>query len=372
MSLSILNKYPTFAAKSEVDKADITIWLSEFLSDFKLGSYDEKKVYECLFAKSPTYVTISSLLPLMFVKKREDLPSNLEYLLKKYKRMKLPEALHGSSSLFTLAESLYSRLFEDRYTSAMSEDNFQNMLPEITLIVQNLPKKNYFLKSALLDIGSHYYADDKREKMMLKLFTLMVKNNIYNKSQFSDILTLLYCRSTILLLQILAEHDTSLFIVTPVLLSKIVFYGRDQTLAFLIENARDQLNAAIIEQNPLVRHNPYDMSNFYFVNDIWGGNSWGNDECDRENMIQPNFEETFALLDSLHYEHVQLTNELTLKWFNLSRGYSIDDDYLLSKLNVNVELSKAGIENMIAVIGLQNTWEIIKREGSRVLTVLLN
>jgi hypothetical protein len=225
------------------------------------------------------------------------------------------------------------------------------------------------------------YDSIKYEIFSLKLFGLHLTNNNDLKipSDFCEILSFLLVRQDMLRLEIIRALRPDLLSINLTTLIMIVFYGRAESLQFVIDHMRDHF-LTIITSN-----NPYDISqlqsaedekyyDFNSIEDIWDGHNWYNDLGERPIIGTTDFDKTFDILNSFStdYPTVKFGEKEILMWLETGvvERYFIKREKLLTLLKSDLT-TRDGIKRFIEVVGLQTAWSILRSKDADTLAILL-
>jgi len=146
-------------------------------------------------------------------------------------------------------------------------------------------------------------------------------------------------------------------------LQKALVYGRKNVLELL-----DKRGLLEKHSNPFALDK---IDGIDFVEEIWYGWSWGNDECERDFIGNNNLEECFEICK----KYFEIKDEFFDKWFEISNRkeyygpcYSKILPYFINSDDLK---SKTKITELVNKFGKHNIWNIIRNEGVNMLDILL-
>jgi hypothetical protein len=355
-----LNNYIIFNKNEESHKILIIKFIQKFIDDFNINKYKHEDIFNLLFVNSKLnniYIICYKLLKILLYK----IPNNLEYLLQNYNINLNLDKIININNFENKQNFCLAQYFYNKFTDSIC----------IKTIIKYLPK-NKDNKSLLNNIIDYDIID---YDINLINFSLFIDNNIFIIDTFNiQILSLLYYREDIHRLNIIFEINPDLLTLSINQLTKIIFYGRYKTLLFLIKNLN--LEFLLLINNKNVYN--LDNININFINDIWNGHSWHNDECERDNIQIPDFNNTFKLINSyILTQHNKFNKKQIVQWINRIINFDSDSDYkyyinidiLLSLININLN-NKENIKKLINIIGYEKCWNILINRDSSILKIL--
>lgn len=283
-------------------------------------------------------------------------------------------------------------------------DEIYNKIKNDLLVWQKLtlkrPKTNNYLISLVSGTDDDEDSDDissedpisENEKIMLKLnsykIEFLLKNNYFcpEEENFATLFVILFSRSSISYLELVEKYFPGRVLLNSHLLEKIVVYGRYRVLEFLQKYYKPKLLELLSEKNP------YDIDeksiglNHRYIQDVWNGWTWGNDEYEKPVIKQTeiNHFKIIEILDIFKSEHktlIDLNEEILKKWIknslcNLYVEYILDYKQILShffpKISIDNLQTREDIVNIVDIIGYDYTWKILKNKNdSNILKILL-
>ena len=170
-------------------------------------------------------------------------------------------------------------------------------------------------------------------------------------------LMVLYCREE---MKFLEKIELT---IDDELLQKALVYGRKNVIELL-----DKRGLLEKHSNPFALDK---IDGIDFVEEIWYGWSWGNDECDRDIIGQNKLKRCFEICK----KYFEIKEEYFDKWFEMSNqrdyyspSYSMISSYFIKPDDLK---SKTKIIGLVNKFGKHTIWNIIKKEGVCMLDILL-
>lgn len=306
-----------------------------------------------------------------------ELPFEVSESEKKYK-FRLPEYIYNNITRIGIERNTITndtikilkiviKHLSKRTSKLISNSN--NMRCANSLNVEELIKDDFNIE----ETKKKY---DSEDLVLLKIFQLLIENNVYDIDKFPKLLSFLYFRGDLTRLEIIKRFRPELLTINLSQLIKIIFYGRYKVLQFILNNIPDQF------QQLVQAHNPYDItllkdSRIHYVHDIWDGLSWHNDEHEKPYIGTNKFDKVSELMKE--NSNCIFSNEHIKSWLQIvsdceeysqESHYFVDKNKLISMLNLDSN-TKNGIKQLVDAIGLDATWNIIKEKESDVLALLL-
>ena len=406
-----LCKYLSYTSLEQNDKDTLMTFFSTVQEDFKVSSYDMEKFIKKILEKPSKYFSYYSIFSDMYAYDYQlEVLTNLDFLeglLTKYNSVKLNLPLDvNNTDSHNLATFLYDKLTK-RNRLFGNKIKYNDALKMLKIVTKYLPCRGHagYLNSNVLhgdkigarnfdiilddsyDINNHpsdglFSCGIKEDILNAKIFKLLIENGKYIKSDFTDVLSLLYFRQDILKLNIIKQLKPELLSLNLTQLIKIIFYGRSLTLEFVIANANDDFNGIVQSSNPyditlLKLADKEEDREIDYIDDIFNGWSWGNDECERPRVGSRDFTKVFELMTT--YSTHALDDLTTKSWLQIiavedsdeTGKYFIKKDVLLAMLKLDIT-TKEGIMRTIEAIGDEATWEMLKSSSDHnILKVLI-
>lgn len=248
-----------------------------------------------------------------------------------------------------------------KFVTSKVDTNFDNENYKISKIYDE------FINKTEIDFANDIKNIKHLSFVMVKLLIL---NNVFDN--FTKILNIIYSRSNISVITLISILRFDLLDINLSLLKKIIYYGRYDVFKLLYFHISYKILPILKESNPL------DFSDIIisYTNDIYGGSSWGNDECDRCIVGKKNHDKLIKLILSIgvekKYTNICWTDEIKKCWIKIAisnNKYSnttLDDEYFVS-YNELIEIlelkfdftNKKSIKEHIDLCGRKSTWNII-------------
>lgn len=400
--VQLLSQYNAFLSADENGKLMIYNVYNNIKVQCNLSDYEFENTVKKTLTKPSKNTSYHSIFGIIYeydyqIKNSLNLET-LELLLKNYNNVVLTLPFETCGVEFSFASFIFSKLAK-RSKFDVRNLTYNEILNMLKIVIPFLQKHTSILvensnrlhpinlkfvdviNDDSLDIDKfkeERYHSDREEILTTKIFKLLLENNVQDPTTFPELLTFLYCRQDMCRLTLIKQIKPELLSINLVQLIKIIFYGRNKALEFVIENLPEQF------QNIVAQYNPYDIALLKehggtkrnmiinYIDDIWNGWNWYNDEHDKPHVGSCNFDEVFRLM-SVHSTCV-LNEELTKLWLRIvlkhEDDYFIEKEKLIEKLNLNIK-TKEGIARMIEVMGYKYTWSILQKEDSNVLKLLL-
>jgi hypothetical protein len=400
----LLDRCDVFVNANEQDKLTFYFFFNTIQKDFELRNYELEKIIEKIMKNSNKYNSYHTIFSLLYeydyqIKKLIGSP-NFDMLLQKYNGVQLclPN-LELSQDNSSLSGHIYSKL-TNRKNLFRHEISCNEAFDALRVLVRYLTKCKYRMTSISNNtrhIGSrklemvmdesfdmdgykyeNYDYDAKEQILNAKIFKLLLENNKYEEKDFVDLLTFFYCREDMLRLEIIKQLKPELLTLNLTQLIKIIFYGRRLALQFVIDNIPDQFKQIVDQYNPfnielLKEHGKSSEDKVIrYIDDIWNGWNWYNDECDKPHIGSNDFDKVFEIIkaNSTH----ALDNDTIKLWLKIvlkhDEGYFIKKDKLMSILSLDLN-TKAGIIQAVEMVGYSSVWTMLKEQNSDVLKMLL-
>jgi len=406
----LLNDNKLFNSLNEDEKTQVMNFFVTLKHDFNLddNGYFTEKIVNSVLGEPSEYTSYSSVFSQIYhsIEKIENF-EKFEELLIKYKNVRLDLPFKTSAGKSNLATHLYTKLTSRDVFSRGSKLTCEERLDILKIIVTHLPKSTSMLisNSNAMDLISldHFdlvmnddfkmpeITEDMDDGMddynngicqdameVIKIFKLLIKNEVYDETKFDKLLTFLYCRCDMMRLEIIKKLKPSLLSINTDQLSKIIFYGRSNALQFVIDNLLDQFNQITSENNP------YDIlacgTKIDYIHDIWNNWSWHNDECDKPCIGHGDFDEVCKLMSE--HSTCVMSDDITQSWLKKIIGiemsrrkeglhYFVEKSILISMLSLKHE-SKDDVKRMVEIVGYDTAWNILKKCNSSILQLLLS
>jgi hypothetical protein len=399
----LLNKYTPFVDANLDDKVIICDFFDTIMIDFETSNYELEKIIK-RFLETPSkytsyYIIFTELYE--YGTRIESLSSNLdklEKLLIKYNNVSLDLPFEVSSYKYSFSSYIYDKITK-RDIFFGNDLNCNIVFAMLKVIVRYLPKctdivisnsndtreVNEQLYIQIMDDSfdicsfKSNYVISSDDILKIKTFKLLIENNVYNEDTFSNLLSFLYFRQDMLRLAIIKELRPELLSINLVQLIKIIFYGRHLVLQFILDNLFDQFKQLTEQYNLynialLKDHgkNKRDMI-IEYIDDIWNGWNWHNDEHEKPYISYNDFDKVFELMSS--NSTCIFNKDLIKLWLKIvvvhdNGYYFIEKDKLLLMLRLNIS-TKDGIKEMVDAIGYPATWIMLQKGNSNVLKLLL-
>lgn len=399
----LLDECDVFVNANQQDKLTFYFFFNTIQKDFELSNYDLEKLIEKIMKNSNKYTSYYTIFYSLYeydyqIKKLIGSP-NFDMLLQKYNGVQLClPTLELSQDKSSLSSHIYSKLTgrKNLFRNEISCNEAFNALrvlvmylskctDRMTSISNNTryvgPRRLEMVMDESFDMDGYKYEkynNDKEQILNAKIFILLLKNNKYEDTDFVDMLTFFYCRQDMLRLEIIKQIKPELLTLNLTQLIKIIFYGRSLVLQFVIDNIPDQFKQIIDQYNPfnieLLKEHGKSREDkvIRYIDDIWNGWNWYNDECDKPHVGSNDFDKVFEIMktNSTH----ALDNDTIKLWLRIvlkhDEGYFIEKDKLMSMLSLDLS-TKAGIVQAVEMVGYPSIWTILKEENSDVLKILL-
>jgi hypothetical protein len=408
-----LEQYDIFTNASQRTQLIFYNFFNTLKIDFNMCNYNIVRIVEYIFKKASEYTSYSTIFSLIldfdskikiFIKS-----PNFENLLQKYNDVQLHLPIFDfnkqNSSLssyifYKLTESKSSIFYETITYNDIFEtlsivikhgknDKFSSDIQTVISIVNNDGTNTVGMLDIIMDdnfdINSYNTTFSERNRQIRilknKIFKLLIQYKNYTKECFSTLLTFLYCRQDMLNLEIIKRLRPEMLSVNLTQLIKIIFYGRDLALQFVIDNVPNEFNQ-IVEQ-----YNPYDIEllkihgktnndkRLYILEDIWNHWNWGNDEGDKTIIGYCNHNNVIEIMKKYSNHDLENNNDVIIKWLKIvalrDNVYFIETDKLINMLKLDLT-TKDGIIKAVELIGHALTWRIIREKSDDMLKLLLN
>jgi hypothetical protein len=401
----VLEKYASFVNANVDDKVVIYNFFDTIMKDFDTSYYELEKIIKNFLENPSKYISYYSIFNELYEygHKIESLSSDLdkfEKLLIKYNNVALVLPFEVSSYKYYFSSYIYQKITKrDRFLK--NDTSCNNIFKMLKVIVKYLPKctdtlisnrnDTHYVGPKLynqvvdddfdfdIDSFEHNYSISSEDILKAKTFKLLIENSVYNEDTFSNLLSFLYFRQDMLGLEIIKNLRPELLSINLVQLIKIVFYGRHLVLQFVLDNLFDQFkqlteqyniyNIALLKDHGKKKR---DMV-IEYIDDIWNGWSWHNDEHEKPHVSHSDFDKVFELISSnstciFDRDLIKLWLKIVLK--HDEGRYFIKKDKLILMLSLNIS-TKEGIKEMVDTIGYSSTWIMLQECNSDVLKLLL-
>jgi hypothetical protein len=396
-SLKLLEQCNAYNNCNETDKKQIVKFIDDIAEDFDLQvSYRLKDIIDIFdtdCCKYMSYLTIfTNIYKYSGIMSLTDNVDKLRYLIIKYNNVKINLPFNVSDHSASLSLYLFNLIKENVRPHSLKDHNkpfeiFKVLVPYLpnqvsmviglcygTATIESLTDYAFVIDD---EYDMKKYSKYNRNTLLFaKFFKLLIEHHTYDKEEFSKLLKLLYCRQDMISLNIIKQYKPELLSINTEQLVKIIFYGRNESMLFVIENLRNEFNEII------ALHNPYDISliddsPIDIISDIWNGWCWYNDECDKPLIGTFDFDEIVKLMNSntsCVFEY-SLKLKLLKELMNMERYeqiYFVTIKKLIEMCDLNI-LSKNDIKKIIESVGLTTAWELIKYlDDGNVLTLIVD
>ena len=394
-SLKLLEQCNAYNNCNETDKQQIVKFIDDIVEDFDLKFSCRLKdivdIFDTDRCKNMSYLTIfTNVYKYYSVMQLTDNVDKLRYLVNKYNNVKIDLPFDVSDNSSSLSLYLFNLISENQRAHSLKDHNkpfeiFKVIVPYLpnqvsmaiglcygTTIMESLTDYT-FVADDEYDL-KNYNRYHRNALLSAKFFKLLIEHHTYDKEEFSKLLKLLYCRQDMISLKIIKQYKPELLSINTEQLVKIIFYGRNESMLFVIENLRDEFNEIVS------LHNPYDISliddsPIDIISDIWNGWCWYNDECDKPLIGNFDFDKIIELMNSntscVFEDSLKL--KLLKELMNMERYeqiYFVTIKKLIEMCDMNI-LSKNDIKKIIESVGLTTAWELIKYlDDENVLTLI--
>lgn len=405
-----LFKHETFILTTDENKLTIQTFFETINNDFNLPSYKIEEIIE-KFLKKPnnslSYYTIFTIIYKHEQTFESLMDSNkLKNLLNKYNNVTLNLPFETSAQAASLANYLCNNLIKkksDNFVHSMNSNDMFNML-KIIIPYSTVHVKQLISNSNMFDLFGEEYYDQiindnfniqpyvqsdiepdqwkmltENDILLAKVFKLLIQTFDNKENNIDQLLTFLYCRQDIVRLNIIKQFRPELLSVNMIQLIKIIFYGRNKSLQFVIDNVPNQFKQITEEHNVFDILLLSDDTKINYIKDIWNGLNWYNDECEKPHIGNSDFDKVFELMRLNTTENtVSIFDNTVIRLWLKERvlhytdhhAYFIEKTKLMSMLNLDMT-TKEGIIYAIDTIGHESVWRILAKKGSGILKVLL-
>lgn len=211
--------------------------------------------------------------------------------------------------------------------------------------------------------------------IMPKLIFVLSKIIVINETfeNFNKILDIAYSLSNISFIEMINILKPELLDINLIMLKKILYYGRFKVFEKLYWEIPWKVLSILEKYNPFYIGN----EDFNYIDDIYDGKYWDNDECDKIIIGTKQHAQLFKLIMSIaqekNFTHICWTDEIKSQWVGLAIEYNLNNKNLLNaeyfvsyaelKEIFGFELdftSKKSIKQHILLFGKANTWKLIK------------